>query len=455
MNSSLKDRLYLVILDFIGTQLAYWVVVFYKYGSRTLFNPIDILPSLVSSLFWVILFTLFGLYDKPNWETSKLDEFINIFKAIVLGILIIFFAILTDMTKTTLYVYGGLTIIVVFILRILYRILVFYLHRNGIALRNSIIIGLTEEGFKLEKVLNSKKHLGYNVIGFVAAKEDYSTEHEKKNILGTVEDLPDIVRKNRIQQVLIAYPSKEHDFILKIMGYCATFPVEFKVILDFFDIISGHKSIQVYGAPLIKLFPEPFNLLQRAAKRILDIIIPWTLVVCSAPLCLLVMIAIKLDSEGGILYRQIRVGKHGKLFTLYKFRSMYKDAEKYTGPIWAKKNDPRVTKLGRILRRTRIDEIPQFINVIRGDMSLVGPRPERPHFVKMLRKRFPLYMKRLNIKPGLTGWAQVKHKYDTSLDDVKEKLKYDLFYIENFTLLFDIKIIARTIWVALTAHGAH
>ena len=170
---------------------------------------------------------------------------------------------------------------------------------------------------------------------------------------------------------------------------------------------------------------------------------------------MLIAAAIKLDSKGPVLYVQDRVGFSRKTFRLYKFRSMVANAEELSGPIWAHENDIRVTRVGRILRKTRFDEFPQLYNIIKGNMSLVGPRPERPFFVEKLKKKIPYYQLRLKIKPGLTGWAQIKHRYDRSLDDVREKLKYDLYYIENMSLNMDFKIILATIFVVLRRWGAH
>ncbi|HEY5614964.1 MAG TPA: sugar transferase, partial [Bacteroidota bacterium] len=171
------------------------------------------------------------------------------------------------------------------------------------------------------------------------------------------------------------------------------------------------------------------------------------------PLWLLVALLIKLDSRGPILYRQERVGRNGKLFNIYKYRSMSSDAETTSGPVWAEKNDPRVTRIGKILRRTHIDEIPQFINVLSGEMSVVGPRPERSYFVEKLSKELPLYKRRLKVRPGITGWAQIKYKYDQSIEDVRAKVKYDLFYIENISWRLDLKILFNTAYVMLRGKG--
>ncbi len=171
------------------------------------------------------------------------------------------------------------------------------------------------------------------------------------------------------------------------------------------------------------------------------------------PLWLLIAVAVKLDSRGPVIYKQDRVGKDGKTFVLYKFRSMYQNAERITGPMWADKNDPRITRVGRILRKLHLDEIPQFSNVLWGDMSLIGPRPERPFFVEHLSEEIPLYKRRLKVKPGITGWAQIKHTYDQSLEDVKIKLQYDLFYIENMSIRLDLKIALSTIVHMLSGKG--
>jgi lipopolysaccharide/colanic/teichoic acid biosynthesis glycosyltransferase len=164
-------------------------------------------------------------------------------------------------------------------------------------------------------------------------------------------------------------------------------------------------------------------------------------------------LAVRLDSKGPVFFSQERCGINGTVFKMLKFRSMQKDAENNSGPVWSSKNDPRVTRIGRIIRKVRIDEIPQMLNVLKGEMSLVGPRPERPYFVEMLSKEIPYYKRRLKVRPGITGWAQVKHKYDETIDDVKIKLRYDLFYIENMSLRMDFKILFRTIFVVLFAKG--
>jgi exopolysaccharide biosynthesis polyprenyl glycosylphosphotransferase len=192
---------------------------------------------------------------------------------------------------------------------------------------------------------------------------------------------------------------------------------------------------------------------QATVKRIMDIAISIFMLLATSPLLLITAIAIKLDSRGPVFYKQQRVGLYSRSFTIYKLRSMHSDAEK-NGPQWAKKNDSRVTRVGKIIRKFRIDEIPQLLCVLKGDMSLVGPRPERAVFIDELRKTIPFYASRLKMKPGLTGWAQVRHHYDNDIEDVKIKLGYDIYYLSNASILLDIQILVRTIYVVLTAKGA-
>jgi exopolysaccharide biosynthesis polyprenyl glycosylphosphotransferase len=199
--------------------------------------------------------------------------------------------------------------------------------------------------------------------------------------------------------------------------------------------------------------PELMPEWEKKLKRIFDLIVSFLILIVSSPVIIVTSIAIKIDSKGPMFFKQERMGQDGKVFNILKFRSMIKDAEKYTGPVWSQKDDPRVTRVGRLVRKLRIDEIPQMYNVLKGQMSIVGPRPERPYFVEKLSQEIPYYKRRLKVRPGITGWAQVKHKYDESIEDVKVKLRYDLFYIENMSLRMDFKIMLRTIWVVLFGKG--
>jgi exopolysaccharide biosynthesis polyprenyl glycosylphosphotransferase len=231
-------------------------------------------------------------------------------------------------------------------------------------------------------------------------------------------------------------------------------PVQLKIVPDLYSIITGQaRTNQIYGFPLIEILPQYMPAWERRLKRALDVGVSLMILTLSMPLLVLVAVAIRLDTPGPVFYRQVRVGKNGKHFTMVKLRSMIKGAEKLTGPVWAGKDDNRITRVGRVIRKLRIDEIPQFINVLRGEMSLVGPRPERPFFVEKLKQEIPLYTRRLKVQPGITGWAQIKGDYDQTVDDVKQKLQYDLFYLENMSLRMDFKILMHTAYVMLAGRG--
>ena len=227
-----------------------------------------------------------------------------------------------------------------------------------------------------------------------------------------------------------------------------------KIVPDLYEILSGQaRTSQIYGIPLIDIMPQLMPEWEKKLKRIFDIIISLLILIITSPVLIITAIAIKIDSTGKVFFRQERCGINGSIFKILKFRSMRKDAEKHTGPVWSQKDDPRITKVGKFIRRVRIDEIPQMINVLKGEMSIVGPRPERPYFVEKLSEEIPYYKRRLKVRPGITGWAQVKHKYDETIEDVKVKLRYDLFYIENMSLRMDFKILLRTVFVVLLGKG--
>jgi exopolysaccharide biosynthesis polyprenyl glycosylphosphotransferase len=241
---------------------------------------------------------------------------------------------------------------------------------------------------------------------------------------------------------------------MRVLVWVCDQPVHIYLVPELYSVIHGQfKANLVYGFELQELFAFTMPLWQLRVKRAIDILFGAFLGMISFPVCVLAAIAIKLEDHGPVFYSQERIGLYGKPFTVYKFRTMRTDAEKF-GAQWATKDDPRITKVGKFLRKTRIDELPQILCVLKGDMSMVGPRPERAVFISKLREEIPFYISRLKMKPGLTGWAQVCHHYDTSTEDVKIKLQYDMYYFENMSLLLDFQILVRTVYVVLTGKGA-
>jgi exopolysaccharide biosynthesis polyprenyl glycosylphosphotransferase len=320
-----------------------------------------------------------------------------------------------------------------------------------------LLLGCTNEAREYSQLFKNNPQLGKKIIGIVEENQGPIKTFDGLQILGTYSDLPNLIKKNNVQAIIIAHRSNSEKKINEILYWVAYLPVKVYLVPSLWECAKNFKTssqpMLVRSKELQELFVMNLLPWQATIKRIMDIIIALCLLVLTLPLLLLTAIAIKLDSKGPIFYKQQRVGLYSRTFTIYKFRSMRLDAEK-DGPQWARKNDSRITRVGKIIRRFRIDEIPQLICVLKGDMSMVGPRPERSVFIEKLRKTIPFYVSRLKMKPGLTGWAQVRHHYDNDIEDVKIKLGYDIYYLSNASILLDVQILIRTIYVVLAGKGA-
>ena len=305
-----------------------------------------------------------------------------------------------------------------------------------------LLVGTGEVARMIHQKTVQSPHLGYRVIGFVNGHEG-EREIAGVPVLGSQADLSRILAENRVKEVVIALPEATHDQLLEMISICESHRASVRIFPDLFQIIASELTIgDLDGLPLLAVRDVALRGWKLTLKRGMDIAVSALGLTALSPFMLLTALLIKLSSKGPVFYAQERVGLDGKPFPMLKFRSMRVGAESDTGPVWATKDDPRRTWLGSLLRRTSIDELPQFINVLLGDMSLVGPRPERPVFVEQFKQVVPRYMERHQEKAGMTGWAQVNGlRGDTS---IVERTKYDLYYIENWSLLFDIKIIVRT-----------
>ena len=467
-----RDNFTLLLID-ITMVYAAWLTYYFirvQTGWFQLTLVPDIwLPATITTLSWILFFWAFGLY-RPWYAKSRFDEAILVVKAIVVGVLILFFLIYYDDARTgeasvsrlLIFLYWFLMVVYVASGRIILRSLRRRMLEAGIGLRNTILVGAHSLARDFHSKLKKYPALGYRIVGFVAAQEDSSKDMKAGSEifengiphLGGLESLEKVLVEKNVQEIILVLDSKEHELLLDIIGRCSAQEVGIKILPDLYDIVSGQaRTSQIYGIPLIEITPQLMKPWEEAGKRVLDIFVSIFVLIVGFPLLLLIALVIKLDSRGPVFYRQQRVGKDGKIFRIFKFRSMVTDAESESGPTWAGKDDPRVTRIGRLLRKTHLDELPQFINVFDGDMSLVGPRPERPFFVDQFIKDIPLYRRRLNVQPGITGWAQVRFKYDESFEDVKTKLRYDLFYIENMSLRMDIIILLQTLSNVFGAKG--
>jgi len=340
--------------------------------------------------------------------------------------------------------------------RMVIRVIQKALMARGYGKKNTIIIGIDSRAHDIAEHLAAES-TGHNLIGFVkpggndASKPNGPTDLP---VLGSLNEIRPIIEDHHVNEVVIALEKPDHSKLLDILTRSNGAPVSLRIIPDMYEVISGlAKTEELYGLPLVNINPEILTIQQRFVKRLIDLAVSLFVIVPLFPVWLIVSLAIKIESRGPVLYRQERVGQNGNVFMINKFRSMVQEAETMTGPIWAKQEDPRITNVGQFLRRFRLDEVPQFINVLIGDMSVVGPRPERPYFVQKLMEEFPYYYRRHRIRTGITGWAQIKHSYDSSLADVRQKLKYDFFYIENTSFSLDLLIMLRTVLVMISGKG--
>ncbi|HSW56714.1 MAG TPA: sugar transferase [Ignavibacteriaceae bacterium] len=459
------QKILILLSDFIFICLAWAAFFFIRIETgwfRILIMPEIFIPMLVIYIYWLIIFTFFGMY-RTWFAASRFDEISTLFKTTFVGIFILFFLIFVSdfldgvesSNRILIFIYWILLFVFVSIGRLFIRSFQRGLLIKGIGRKNALIVGFNSKAHEVHDQILEHPALGLDVEAYVAVNpENVGKTYKNIRVRGSLDELLDIVYKTRAAEVIIALEKEDHDLLVDIISKLESKGIGLKIVPDLYEILSGQaRTSQLYGIPLIDIMPELMPEWEKKLKRISDVVISLIILVLTLPLNIFVALAIRLDSKGPVLFKQERIGMSNKIFKIYKFRSMFQDAEKNTGPVWSTKDDPRVTRVGKIMRKLRIDEIPQFFNVLKGEMSLVGPRPERSYFVEQLSLQIPYYKRRLKVRPGITGWAQVKHKYDESIEDVKVKLRYDLFYIENMSLRMDIKILARTILVVLFGKG--
>lgn len=433
---------------------------------------------------WLVLFLLAGMYQE-RFAASRFDELVTLLKVTLVGALLLFFGVFIDRAtagaaRLAIGTYWGAVVGMVAVGRLGVRAVQKARILRGHGLHKAVVVGWSERVEQLYREVARYPAAGLRIVGAVRLQHhgvpvrvggsavggglveavpsgDGLPAGELELVEGgvhSIAELPALIDRLGVQDVLIALGPDDHAYLDEVLRVCDGKPVALKLVPDFYTAIGGMaRTEHLYGLPLIEVLPEPIPTWEKSAKRLIDIGVSALVLAAGLPLWLLVGVLVRLSSPGPAIYRQTRVGQHGRTFTMYKYRTMVDGAEAETGPVWAQKGDHRVTPLGRLLRRLRLDEIPQFWNVLRGDMSLVGPRPERPYFVEQHAEAIPLYSRRHRVKPGITGLAQVKWRYDADLEDVRQKLKYDLFYIENMSLRMDIKIAFQTIRTTVTGKG--
>lgn len=441
----------LIIADIIAFVLSYYLVI----------NVIDIKLNMkypIRVLLLIILLMQIGQRYNPVATVSRskdIKTILQIVYSVGIGYVIIKIlnkSITIDQAQTEL-VFLHLFLLLDILIRLFIRTMQKFFLSKGHGHRKTIIIGSKTEALHIATELVQKPSLGYKLDGYFS-----STESDSMNAIckyrGKIIDLRSYVNNNNIKETIIALNSHKHSILLEIISQLSLTSTTIKIIPDIYEAVTGQARVNVLtGIPLLDINPDIITELQILIKRIMDIFISGLGLIVLIPFNIFFAIIIKISSPGKFIYKQERMGKERRLFILYKFRTMYENSERDSGPVWASENDPRILPIGKILRKFRLDEIPQLFNVLKGEMSIVGPRPERVHFITELEKKIPYYNHRLRVKPGITGWAQVVGSYDKSVDDVINKLKLDFYYIENMSLMLDIKIIILTAWTIIRGKG--
>ena len=451
------------------TSISSWVLffMFRKNLENQVFKIQDsslIQGSIAVCFFWILIYTLSGKYQNVL-RASRLQEFYKTLTQTIIGCVIIFFILIIDdiehqknhnyYYKSILFLFSthfGLTFFFRYILtrRIVKKI------KNGQIGFKTIIIGSSKKAIDIFKqITNRPTSTGNKFIGVI------QTSHNSTNLfsneletLGMLSDLTHIIKKNNIDEAILALEREESTSIETILYELNFHNIIAKIIPNKSDFLAGNvKMSSIHGVPFTEILPSSMKISEVFFKRLLDIITSSTTLILLVPAFIINAILIKLSSKGPVFYFQERAGKNRKLFKMIKFRSMYLNAEKEGKPKLTQENDNRVTKWGRIMRKYRIDELPQFYNVLKGDMSIVGPRPEREHFIEKIINKAPHYKLIFKIRPGITSWGMVKYGYADNVEKMIERLKYDIIYIENLSIFSDIKVLAYTLIIVLQGRG--
>lgn len=459
-----------VVADSIAAALSYTLLFIFRkveIQGQSLTSMVDLISDptyskglLLTVLFWLGLYGITGIY-KDIFRRSRLKEIFQTLNSSLFGAVIIFFVLILDdwvISYKDYYqsfgVYLGATFLFTAIFRFFLSTQTMKKIQSKKLVFNTLLIGSNENAVELFTELNlQKRSTGNQIVGFVSVyqKIDFLVEKDLP-LLGVYEDLEKIIEDHQIEEVIIAIETREHEKLEEIINLLENTKVRVKMIPDIYDIISGQVRLESLGAPLIEIKHELMPSWQVFTKRFLDIFLSLIILILISPILLFTALMVKFSSDGPIFFSQKRVGLHGKHFTIYKFRSMVKDAEK-NGPQLSKENDSRITPWGSVMRKYRLDELPQFYNVLIGDMSIVGPRPEREYYIEQILKKAPYYKHVQKVKPGITSWGMVKFGYAENVDEMVSRLKYDIIYIENMSILNDVKILFYTVLIVLQGRG--
>ncbi|MEX0601784.1 MAG: undecaprenyl-phosphate glucose phosphotransferase, partial [Bacteroidota bacterium] len=416
---------------------------------------------LIGALFvipaWLLLFRTRGMYA-PRRNVYFSDEFFAIVRVVFFGMLIVMAAAFFYRTfsfSRLVFAYLAVTSVVFLAIG---RFLVMKSeqawYRSGQDLKDVLLVGTTSSARRVFDAIAHQPSLGYRVIGYFADGSQGQMKGSGAQKLGPLSRVPSYIQQHRVDTVLISLPYQDHPRLYELVRDCEGLNTELMMVPDLLEMMTSRVRIrEIQGIPFLPIKDVPITAWNAIVKRTFDVVVSVVIIVLLSPLFVVLSLLVKLSSPGPVVFRQERVGLDGSSFTVIKFRTMLADAEKETGPVWARKGDPRTTPVGRFLRRFSLDELPQLFNVLQGEMSLVGPRPERPVFVEKFRKEIPKYLDRHRVKTGMTGWAQVNGLRGNA--PIEERTRYDIYYIENWSLVFDLKIILKTIRAVLFGRDAY
>lgn len=423
--------------------------------NKTFYYGIILIPIL-----WLLFYTLQGTYqDVRRMYRLKILSYTAF--ATIFGSIVLFFALLIDDDVNTYFNYyrSLLTLALLhfgftfFSRLVLTSILVGRIHSRKDGFK-TLLIGGSEKAVAIYQEIESiEKGGGNKFIGFVNLNGIDKLLENKMPYLGHVDQLEKIIAENKVEEIIIALESTEHERLKNIISRINSENIVIKVLPDMYDILSGSVKLNnIFGALLMEVNAEVMPYWQRVAKRVFDIFFSILAIILLIPVYIFLTIAVRLSSPGPILFFQERVGLNGKPFKIIKFRTMFVDAEK-AGPQLSSTDDPRITPIGKFMRKARLDEFLQFFNVLKGDMSLVGPRPERQFFIDQIKVREPQFLELTKVRPGITSWGQVKYGYAENVDQMIQRMKFDLLYLRNRSIALDLKILMHTVLIIVKAKG--
>ena len=465
-NQKYFNRL-LVLLDAVVIAASYFAAWFLWLGG----SVVELLPGtgiLAKEIYfsvllvvipgYLLLYNIFDMYTSKRMAKQKYELF-NIIKANTVGlfaIMVFMYATkLSDFSRGMVVLFYGINIIAEILMRRNVRHTLRYFRKKGYNMKHILLVGYSRAAESYVDKILSNPEWGYEICGILDDRIPKGTTYKGIKVVGEIENLSAILEENNLDEIGITLALEDYDFLEDIVNICEKSGVHTKFIPDYNRVIPSSPYLEdLGGLAVVNIRRVPLtNTANMLLKRVMDILGAVIAIILFSPFMLLAAIGIKLTSKGPLIFRQERVGLHNRPFKMYKFRTMEVQKEEEEKKGWTKKNDPRVTKIGRLLRKTSIDEMPQFFNVLKGDMSLVGPRPERPLFVEKFREEIPRYMIKHQVRPGLTGWAQVNgYRGDTS---IRKRIEYDLYYIENWTFGFDLKILFLTFFKGFINKNAY